>query len=81
MATGGYGLTNIEITEACPIADKSLIDAPLREHDITVLTVERKGEIIPNPPKDTKILLGDKLTCFGKLDNIRREFGILSLNR
>lgn len=81
VATGGYGLTNIEITDSCPIADKSLIDSQLRGHGITVLTVERKGEIIPNPSKDTKLLLGDKLTCFGKLDHIRQEFGIISPNK
>ena len=78
VSTGGYGLTNIEVTEKCPVAYKSLIEAKLRDHDITVLTVERKGEIIPNPTKDTKMLIGDRLTCFGKIDNIRREFGFSS---
>ena len=38
---------------------------------IAVLAIERQGEIIPNPQANTIITLGDKLICFGKLENIR----------
>ena len=30
-------------------------------------------ETIPNPRADAKILLGDELICFGKLENIRNQ--------
>ena len=43
-----------------------------------VLAIERKRAIIPNPPSGTKILLDDKLICFGKLENIRKELHIIS---
>ena len=55
------------------IVDKNLLESNLRKYDISVLVIEREGESIPNPPADTKILLGDKLTCFGKSENMREE--------
>jgi len=73
VSTGGYGVSNIEITEESPIAGKTIHDAALRGHDITVLVIERKGETIPNPKSDVEMLLGDRVVCFGKLDNIKRE--------
>ena len=66
VSTGGYGVTNIEITEKSPIIDKTIRDAELRHHDITVLVIERKGESIPNPASDVEFLLGDRVVCFGK---------------
>lgn len=73
VSTGGYGVSNIKVTEKSPIADKTLHDAELKSHDITVLVIERNGETIPNPKSDTKMLVGDRLVCFGKLDNIKKE--------
>jgi K+/H+ antiporter YhaU regulatory subunit KhtT len=45
--------------------NKALYESDLRKQDILVLAIERNGETIPNPSPDTKILLGDKLVCFG----------------
>jgi hypothetical protein len=73
VATGGYGVSSIEICKDSPILNKTLLDSELRHHDITVLSIEREGHTMPNPPADTKILLGDNLICFGKLGNIRKQ--------
>jgi hypothetical protein len=73
VATGGYGVSSIEIHKDSPIIDKTIFQAELRSKDITVLTIERKDEVIPNPKADTKILLNDKIVCFGKLENIKNE--------
>ena len=78
VATGGYGVSQIETCKDSPILNKTLLESNLRQHDITVLAIERKGITIPNPPADTKILLDDKLMCFGKLENIRRELSVCS---
>jgi hypothetical protein len=77
VATGGYGVSSIEICKDSPILNKTLLETDLRSHDITVLAVERKEEIIPNPAAETKITLGDTLICFGKLENIRKELCII----
>jgi len=80
ITTGGYGVSQIEIFKDSPIVDKTLLESDLRKLDISVLVIERKGDAIPNPQADTKILLGDKLICFGKLENIRKELYELPLN-
>jgi K+/H+ antiporter YhaU regulatory subunit KhtT len=51
----------------------------LRILDISVLAIEREGEAIPNPLAETKTLLDDKLICFGKLENIRKELCVIPL--
>jgi len=73
VATGGYGVSSIEVCKDSPVLDKTILESDLRKHDITVLALEREGQTIPNPSAETKILLGDKLVCFGKLENIRTE--------
>lgn len=73
LATGGYGVSKITVSTGSPILDKTLFQSELRKHDITVLAITREVETIPNPGADTKILLGDELICFGKLENIRNQ--------
>ncbi|MFC1668330.1 cation:proton antiporter regulatory subunit [Chlamydiota bacterium] len=72
VTTGGYGVSNIEIIEQSPIIDKKIVDADLRGKDITILAIERKGEVIPNPRSQEQILLGDRIICFGKLSEIKQ---------
>jgi hypothetical protein len=73
VTTGGYGVSEIEICDASSVLNKTLHEADLRKSDVLVLAIERKGGIIPNPPPEMKILLGDRLICFGRLENIRKE--------
>ena len=80
VATGGYGVSSIEVCPDSPILNKTILEAELRKHDITVLAVERKGEIIPNPTAKERIFLGDKLVCFGKLGTIRDELCVVQNN-
>ena len=78
VSTGGYGVSNIEVTTDSPVVDKTLIETALRANDITVLAIERGRDIIANPHRDTRILLGDRLICFGKLDNIRKQLHLVA---
>ena len=71
--TGGYGISRIEVTEKCPYIDKTLAESDLRKNDITVLAIIRDEETIPNPSANRKILKGDGLISFGKLENIRSQ--------
>lgn len=73
VATGGYGVSNIEICKDSPVLNKTLAETKLRSRDITVLAVEKNGQIIPNPPADIDFILGDRIMCFGKLENIKKE--------
>jgi len=71
LATGGYGISRIAVSAGSPVLNKTLAKSGLREQDIMVLAAVRGSETIPNPPANMKILLGDELICFGKLENIR----------
>jgi Trk-type K+ transport system membrane component len=71
LATGGYGVSKIDISAGSPVLDMTLSESQLRRHDVTVLAIARAGKTIPNPSAASKILLGDQLICFGKLQNIR----------
>lgn len=73
VSTGGYGISNIEVCKDSPVLDKTILETGLRKYDITILVVERGEKATPNPSAGTKILLGDRLICFGKLDNIRKK--------
>lgn len=73
IATGGYGVSQIEIPAASPVAGKTLRDADLRALGINVLAIEHKGTTTPNPDPDATVSEGDRLVCFGKLRDIRRH--------
>lgn len=73
LATGGYGVSRIAVTAGSPVLNKTLAKSELREKDVMVLATVRGGETIPNPAANMKILLGDELICFGKLENIRNR--------
>ncbi|UCF16901.1 MAG: TrkA C-terminal domain-containing protein [Phycisphaerales bacterium] len=71
LATGGYGVSKIDICAGSPVLNKTLSESQLKHHDVIVLAITRAERTMPNPPADTKIALGDQLICFGKLQNIR----------
>lgn len=76
VATGGYGVSSMEVCKDSPILNKSLLDTDLRKEGVNILAIERREEVIPNPPASAKIILGDRLICFGKLENIREKLCI-----
>jgi K+/H+ antiporter YhaU regulatory subunit KhtT len=72
LIAGGYGVARIDIPGTSPLAEKMLADSELRRSDINVLAIIRADATMPNPAAKTKILVGDELVCFGKLENIRK---------
>lgn len=73
VATGGYGVTKIDVCENSPVINKTLLESGLRDLDVSVLAIGRGDTTIPNPPANTEILLGDKLICFGKLGTMKNK--------
>lgn len=71
LLAGGYGVSKIDVSADNPLIDKTLAESELRKSDIMVLAIVRADVTIPNPSADTKILPGDELVSFGKLENIR----------
>jgi hypothetical protein len=78
VATGGYGLASIDIDAGNATINKTIRKMDLTHKDLTILAILRRGEIMTNPPPTTKIREGDKLICYGKLDDLKREFEVAS---
>jgi hypothetical protein len=74
VATGGYGVATVRVPNEHSILGKPLSESGLRKEDINVLAIVRGSETMPNPNADMRILKGDELICFGKLEHIREEF-------
>lgn len=76
LASGGYGVSKIAVCAGSPVLEKALSESRLRSYDITVLAIVRDGQTMPNPAADTKVILGDELICFGKLENMRNRISM-----
>ena len=49
----------------------TLGESGLRERDITALTLQRGTQVIPNPRRTNVLEAGDRMLCFGKLEEMR----------
>jgi ribosomal protein S6--L-glutamate ligase len=69
--SSGYGVAELLVREGADILGKSLAESGLRERDITVLTLTRGTKVIPNPKGGRELEVGDRLLCFGRLEEMR----------
>ena len=69
--SSGYGVAEIVVFANAELVGTTLGDSGLPERDITVLTLHRGTTVIPNPRKNTVLEAGDRLLCFGKLEEMR----------
>jgi len=67
----GYGVAELLVHGNAELVGTRLGDSGLWERDITVLTLHRGSTVIPNPKKGVVLETGDRLLCFGKLDEMR----------
>ncbi|MGX5682368.1 RimK family alpha-L-glutamate ligase [Schumannella luteola] len=67
----GYGVAELLVHNNGDFVGQKLGDTNLAERDITVLTVHRGATVIPNPKRSTVLEAGDRLLCFGKLEEMR----------
>lgn len=67
----GYGVAEILVHAGADLVGKTMKEAGLWERDITTLTVHRGTSVIPNPKKGEVLEAGDRLLCFGKLEEMR----------
>lgn len=74
LMPGGYGVVQIELQKDSPVKSKSLLDLDLSELDLSVLAVEQQGEAKLKPESETVLGEGDRITCFGRIADIRKKF-------
>jgi len=67
----GYGVAELLVHTNAELVGKTLGESGLWERDITVLTLHRGATVIPNPRKGQLLEAGDRLLCFGKLEEMR----------
>jgi len=67
----GYGVAELAVHKDAAIIGKSIGDSGLREKDITVLTLHRGAQVVPNPRASTPLEAEDRLLCFGNLEEMR----------
>lgn len=67
----GYGVASILVGRRSRVAGLTLSQSGFKERDLMILSVERDEEVIPVPRAQTKIRVGDRLICYGKLENLR----------
>jgi len=71
IATGGYGISRVNIRPDSPIVNKKLAQSGLRQKDVTVMAIIRGERTIANPSPNAELKQEDELICFGKLANIK----------
>ena len=67
----GYGVAEIVVNAGADLVGSKLGESGLGEKDITVLTLHRGANVIPNPRRGEVLEAGDRLLCFGKLEEMR----------
>lgn len=67
----GYGVGELLVGKSSELANRSIGDGGLRQHDIVVLELKTAHDVVVPNPKDSRVLkVGDRLLCFGKLDSM-----------
>jgi len=67
----GYGVAEIHIDDGADIDGMTVAASGLRDRDITVLVIENDFGVFPNPSGERLLTAGDRLLCFGRLDEMR----------
>ena len=67
----GYGVAELAVNEGAGIVGSTITESGLRDRDIVVLTLHRGPSVIPNPRGSRVLEAGDRLLCFGKLEEMR----------
>lgn len=67
----GYGVAELLVREGADLVGTTIGDSGLRDRDITVLTLHRDNNVIPNPKMSRVLEANDRMTCFGKLEEMR----------
>ena len=67
----GYGVAEIHVDGGSAIDGVTLAESGLRDLDVQVLVIENDFGVVPNPSSEWVLNAGDRLLCFGRLDEMR----------
>ncbi len=72
ISSGGFGIINIEVTKHSELYHMNLSDVVKKHPEMKILAIERGRNIITNFTDETRILLGDNIISYGKVDEIKK---------
>jgi ribosomal protein S6--L-glutamate ligase len=67
----GYGVAEIVVKDGADMVGKTIGESGIGDRDISVLTLHRGTLVIPNPRSHRILEGGDRLLCFGRLEEMR----------
>jgi ribosomal protein S6--L-glutamate ligase len=67
----GYGVAEIVVKDGADMVGKTIGESGLGDRDISVLTLHRGTLVVPNPRSHRILEGGDRLLCFGRLEEMR----------
>jgi ribosomal protein S6--L-glutamate ligase len=67
----GYGVAELVVHAGADVVGSTLGESGILDKDITVLTLNRGATVIPNPRMKQVLEAGDRLLCFGKMEEMR----------
>lgn len=67
----GYGVAELVVHGDAELVGTTIGDSGLRERDITVLTLHRGTQVIPNPGFRERLEAEDRLLCWGRVEEMR----------
>jgi ribosomal protein S6--L-glutamate ligase len=67
----GHGVAEIPVPKKSSLIGKTIGELCFEEKDILVLTLHRHHKVIPYPKPSRELEEGDRLVCFGKLEEMR----------
>ncbi|MER3389529.1 MAG: RimK family alpha-L-glutamate ligase [Microcella sp.] len=67
----GYGVAELVVHAGADVVGSTLGESGILDKDITVLTLNRGATVIPNPRMRQVLEAGDRLLCFGKMEEMR----------
>ncbi|MGD0780797.1 MAG: hypothetical protein ABR954_08520 [Dehalococcoidales bacterium] len=65
--TGEYGIIRFRITKIDGASGLTINNVKIKEHNITVLAIERGDKVLSLPKDEEPVLAGDNLLCYGKV--------------
>lgn len=67
----GYGIATVLIGKRSKVAGLLLSRSGFKERNLIVLSIERDETLIHVPSARTALLAGDRIICYGKLENLK----------
>ncbi|MBI9020668.1 MAG: TrkA C-terminal domain-containing protein [Verrucomicrobia bacterium] len=73
MGAGGYGVFDLRLFPESPLLGRTLAQMGAEDSDLTVLSLERDGQITPHPPSSIVLEVKDRIVCFGQLSVVKAK--------